>query len=142
MWYMWNWNVLVLCVKCMSIQAPFVCAPFVNMAHVSTHRNNTCSIYKTYEMAILIVHIIIYHKQFDDQWILHAIHRWSNPNILRLYETILNLDLIMWFTWRACEILIWIFWCNKDNVKYIKLNILLIWFGWMEIKYTQICEIH
>jgi hypothetical protein len=88
MWYMWNWNMLVLCVICMSIQAPFVCAPFVNMAHVLTHKDNTCSTYKTYEMAILIVHIIICYRQFDDKWILHATHRWSNPNIFGLYEAI------------------------------------------------------
>lgn len=142
MWHMWNWNMFVLCVIFMSIQAPFVCAPFVNMAHVSTHKDNTCSTYKTYEMAIMIVHIIICYKQFDDQWILCATHRWLNPNIFGLYETILNLDVTMWFTLHSCGILIWILWCNKDNAKYVKLNILLIWFNWMEIKYKQICEIY
>jgi hypothetical protein len=90
--YVPHMYMLVLCVICMSIQAPFVRAPFVNMAHVSTHKDNTCSIYKTYEMAILIVQIIICYRQFDDQWILHATYRWLNPNIFGVYETILNLD--------------------------------------------------
>jgi hypothetical protein len=52
------------------------------------------------------------------------------------------LDVIMWFTWCSCRILIWIFWCNEDSARYVKLNILLIWFNSMEIKYTQICEIY
>jgi hypothetical protein len=65
------------------------------------------------------------------------------PNSFGLYEAIFNLDVIMWFTWCSCGILISVFWCNEDSAKYVKLTILLlIWFGWMEIKYTQICEIY
>jgi hypothetical protein len=52
----------------MSILAPFVCAPCVNMARVSTHLKITnFPLIGCMEMAISIVHIVIYYWEFDDQ---------------------------------------------------------------------------
>jgi hypothetical protein len=58
----------------------------------STHNNRTCTTYKTHEMAILIVHIVIcsWNLMINKYYMPHIC---DDPNIFGLCETILNLDI-------------------------------------------------
>jgi hypothetical protein len=116
MWYMWNWNMFILCVICIFILDPLVYPLGVNFVHVSTHNNRTHATYKMHEMAILIIHIVIWSGNLMINK-FYMPHIGDDPNVFGLCETLLNLDIHLWFTRLSYEILIWIFWYNEDNCR-------------------------
>ncbi len=77
----------ILCVICIFILDPFIYALGINLVHVSTHNNRTCTTYKTHEMAIMIVHIVIcnWNLMINKYYMPHI---GDDPNIFELCETI------------------------------------------------------